>query len=360
MKKTSLFIADRDEAYLSAVTNYLLRSRKNLSVSACSDSAHLPSGQTFDILLTSLDMAESAVESVSAKRTVYLLSSGDIAPEGAETVYRFQPMDVFVERLLQIDMSQKQSGGPRLLGVFSPIHHELSLPFSLALAKICSEEERTLFIDLTEASIMPELFRDRVSFEDREDINVDNEDEAMPYDNGPDLLDVIYDIESTGAKRLKDHFIKKCDGFSYLPSARDPELLSEVTKAQWFHFMDAVSHSGFECVVILSDRLPGHFVEWKGRRGEVIPKAIGNGTQKPALNSWRGERMESKQEICSKLCELLQLTLHQRDLVRITYKLVENGREEAVLVYGKDKTKEVNVTGDNGIRLIGDIMGVIG
>ena len=270
MKKTSLFIADRDEAYLSAVTNYLLRSWKNLSVSACSDSAHLPSGQTFDILLTSLDMAESAVESVSAKRTVYLLSSGDIAPEGAETVYRFQPMDVFVERLLQIDMSQKQSGGPRLLGVFSPIHHELSLPFSLALAKICSEEERTLFIDLTEASIMPELFRDRVSFEDREDINVDNEDEAMPYDNGPDLLDVIYDIESTGAKRIKDHFIKKCDGFSYLPSARDPELLSEVTKAQWFHFMDAVSHSGFECVVILSDRLPGHFVEWKGRRGEVI------------------------------------------------------------------------------------------
>lgn len=70
--------------------------------------------------------------------------------------------------------------------------------------------------------------------------------------------------------------------------------------------------------------------------------------------------MESKQEICSKLCELLQLTLHQRDLVRITYKLVENGREEAVLVYGKDKAKEVNVTGDNGIRLIGDIMGVIG
>lgn len=69
--------------------------------------------------------------------------------------------------------------------------------------------------------------------------------------------------------------------------------------------------------------------------------------------------MESKQEICSKLCELLQLTLHQRDLVRITYKLVENGREEAVLVYGKDETKEVNVTGDNGIRLIGDIMGVI-
>ncbi len=70
--------------------------------------------------------------------------------------------------------------------------------------------------------------------------------------------------------------------------------------------------------------------------------------------------MESKQEICSKLCELLQLTLHQRDLVRITYKLVENGREEAVLVYGKDKTKEVNVTGDDGMRLIGDIMGVIG
>lgn len=270
MKKTSLFIADRDEAYLAAVTNYLLRSRKNLSVSACSDSAHLPAAQSFDILLTSLDMAKDALESVSAKRTVYLLSSGDTAPEGAEAVYRFQPMDIFVERLLQIDTSQVSSAGPRLLGVVSPIHHELSLPFSLALAKICSEEERTLFIDLTEASIMPELFSDRASFEDREDMSADDEDRIMTYEKGPDLLDVIYDIESTGLKRLSERFIKKCDGFSYLPSAGDPELLSEVTRPQWLHFMDAVSHSGFDCVVILSDRLPGHFVEWKGRRGEII------------------------------------------------------------------------------------------
>ncbi|MBQ6258863.1 MAG: hypothetical protein IJJ79_04190 [Lachnospiraceae bacterium] len=270
MKKTSLFIADSDEAYLSAVTNYLLRSRKNLSVSACSDSAHLPVEQSFDILLTSPDMAKAALERVSAKRTVYLLSSGEMAPEDAEAVYRFQPMDVFVERLLKIDTSQETPGGPRLLGVVSPIHHELSLPFSLALAKICSEEERTLFIDLTEASIMPELFSDKASFEDREDMYPDDEENIQPYENGPDLLDVIYDIESTGIKRVSERFIKKCGGFSYLPSARDPELLSEVTKPQWLHFMDAVSHSGFDCVVILSDRLPGHFVEWKGRRGEVI------------------------------------------------------------------------------------------
>ena len=136
MKKTSLFIADSDEAYLSAVTNYLLRSRKNLSVSACSDSAHLPVEQSFDILLTSPDMAKAALERVSAKRTVYLLSSGEMAPEDAEAVYRFQPMDVFVERLLKIDTSQETPGCPRLLGVVSPIHHELSLPFSLALANI--------------------------------------------------------------------------------------------------------------------------------------------------------------------------------------------------------------------------------
>ena len=270
MKKTSLFIADCDEAYLSAVTNYLLRSQKNLSVSACSDKKHLPAGQSFDILLTSLDMAEAAIANVSARRTVYLLSSGDMAPEGAEAVYRFQPMDIFVERLLQIDISAAKKGGPRLLGVFSPIHHELSLPFSLALAKICSEEERTLFIDLSEVSIMPELFKDRGSYVDREDMDIEDDGEILPYDNGPDLLDVIYDIESTGAKRIEGRFIRKCDGFSYLPSARDPELLSEVTKAQWLHFMDAVCHSSFDCVVILSDRLPGHFVEWKGRRGEVI------------------------------------------------------------------------------------------
>ena len=270
MKKTSLFIADSDEAYLSAVTSYLLRSQKNLSVSACSDISRLTDPQSFDIILTSPDMAESVLSRVSAKRTVYLLSTGDEAPEGAEVVYRFQPMDIFVEKLLQIDAQREITGGPRMLGVVSPIHHELSLPFSLALAKICSEEERTLFIDLTEASIMPELFLGSVSFDDREDMDVEDEGLLQPYESGPDLLDVIYDIESTGAKRVSERFIKKCDGFSYLPSARDPELLSEVTKQQWLHFMDAVGHSGFDCVVILSDRLPGHFVEWKGRRGEVI------------------------------------------------------------------------------------------
>ena len=270
MKKTSLFIADSDEAYLSAVTNYLLRSQKNLSVSACSDISHLKDPQSFDILLTSLDMADDVLSVVSAKRTVYLLSSGDIPPEGAEVVYRFQPMDIFVEKLLRLEASKEQTGGPRMLGVVSPIHHELSLPFALALAKICSEEERTLFIDLTEASIMPELFSGSASFDDREDMDVEEDEPLQPYDNGPDLLDVIYDIESTGAKRLPDRFVKKCDGFSYLPSACDPELLSEVTRQQWHHFMDACCHSGFDCVVILSDRLPGHFVEWKGRKGEII------------------------------------------------------------------------------------------
>lgn len=270
MKKTSLFIADSDEAYLSAITNYLLRSQKSLSVSACSDISHLPDAQRFDIILTCPDMAEYVLESVSAKRTVYLLSSGEQAPEGAEMVFRFQPMDVFVEKLLLIDQSAIAAGGPRLLGVFSPIHHELSLPFALALAKICSEDEKTLFIDLTEASIMPELFCGRASFEDREDVNVDDYDAELPYERGPDLLDVIYEIESIRSKRLPERFLKKCEGFSYLPSARDPELLSQVTRQQWAHFMDAVSHSGFDCAVILSDRLPGHFIEWKGKRGEVI------------------------------------------------------------------------------------------
>ena len=75
MKKTSLFIADSDEAYLSAVTSYLLRSQKNLSVSACSDISRLSDPQSFDIILTSPDMAESVLSRVSAKRTVYLLST---------------------------------------------------------------------------------------------------------------------------------------------------------------------------------------------------------------------------------------------------------------------------------------------
>ena len=263
MKKRSLLLCDSDPAYVRALSQYLASAGYAVTTYTGID-PFAEDRKPYDLTLLSPDFIECA-ESFRMQGQVFaLVGSGEEAPAGTMPLYKFQAMDSFLAKL---SGRTAATGLPRIITVCSPIYHELRLPFALALARIYGEQARTLFIDLEEASILGDLLA--------ETLDGVPTDAPGGFENGPDLIDLIYRLESSlsdegSESALPEDCVFSYEGFSYLPPAADPLALSEVTKEQWGHLMQAAGKSAFEVLVVLSDHLPGHFAEWYGENAEVI------------------------------------------------------------------------------------------
>ena len=65
--------------------------------------------------------------------------------------------------------------------------------------------------------------------------------------------------------------------------------------------------------------------------------------------------MENKEKICEKLTELLQLTRAGEDVQELEY-LEEDGGDQFVCIRFRNGYKKlVNVTGDSGLAIMGDV-----
>ena len=263
MKQQSVLLCDTDAAYLQSASRYL--ALQGYGVTTYSETAiYADDFCHYDVAVMTPEFLEAGDPYRHGGRLLCLLSERGGGPEGIESIYKFQDMDAFTARIE--GRRSDEEGIPDLHFVCSPIYHELRLPFALALARIYAESGRTLFIDLSEASILTELMQQTL------------DEENIPYElGGPDLIDLIYSLESRevfdreeAEQSLPEEFVMLYDGFYYLPPAADAKALSDVTKAQWSHLMKAVLSSAFSTVVILSDRLPIHLAEWCGENSEVI------------------------------------------------------------------------------------------
>lgn len=66
--------------------------------------------------------------------------------------------------------------------------------------------------------------------------------------------------------------------------------------------------------------------------------------------------IEDKELILSWLLGTLKCTKEGFNLVNISYKELDGGREQALLVYENGYRKAVEITGDSGIQMIADII----
>lgn len=65
---------------------------------------------------------------------------------------------------------------------------------------------------------------------------------------------------------------------------------------------------------------------------------------------------EDKELILTWLLQTLRNTVAGINLVNIAYKQLEDGDEQAILVYENGYRKTVNITADSGIAMISDIV----
>ena len=250
MNRKNIIIGDLDEAYLSALSHYLMGSNPVFSISAFSNIDGFENEmETFDLCLVTSDFLECVQDhEAKYKKILVLLSTREEPTNGYDSIYKFQSMDTFmdeIEKRLLPNMTYSSSSfmDSKIISVSSPIYHELRLPFALATAKILSESGRTLFVDMEENSVLSDLIGEN--------------------EKG-DIIDLIYRLSSGGEygsyededlRKLFDDITGFYEGFYYLSPANDAVSLYSVSDDDWRLFIDALKQSPFEHVIILSDHM---------------------------------------------------------------------------------------------------------
>lgn len=258
MNEISVLICDRDECYVDALVQFLLGSKREYVVHSYTriDEFLEDRGKYNLGLLTADFLQEIEMDTLKSKvRTIIQITDGlEEAVDDVEQLYKYQAMDKFLmkmERATADIRCTKASGEKelRFLSVYSPIHHELTLPFSIMLSRLMEAEGNVLLIDMEENSIINELTGQSAVIKN--------------------ILDYMYMIESGGEGNIYD-YLQYYEGFSYLPPARNPTEISRVSAHQWKHFMDEIASSDFQVVVLLFDNIHTGFEEMVSRSEELV------------------------------------------------------------------------------------------
>lgn len=243
---TRIILCDTQEPYVEALTEYLLGSKwgRNVSVTTyCNEDRFMEEEGVFRIGLLG-NSFKKLPRKCQIQRPIYLSEFSEEENDN-DIVYKYQNMESFMGKVFQSnpkerDFSEMGNEKQEWICVFSPIFHELRLPFSLCLCKTFSEAGEVLFVDAEQLSILNVLLEE---------------------ENEKDLLDYLYLLESNYAKNFISDFLNYYEGFAYLPPMSTPSELCAVTKQQWEKLIEAVTKSSFKTVVILLDTMPQGFVE---------------------------------------------------------------------------------------------------
>lgn len=238
-------ICDEDAQYVNAFASYLMERLHGVSIySYTSTHAFLESGETFSIGILGKEFLN--VLEFSGKELVgekFYLCDERIAAEYEHLpmVYKYQSMEI-VEEMIQ-QYQKKQEGGSwelgrpmdtSVYGIFSPICHELQMPFAFAVCQIFRERGRVLFIDLEDISIMKNLIH---------------------QPERKNIMDLLYHLSRTEEEGVDiREYIISFMGIDLIPPFHNPEEFNEVESQTWECFFSMIVEQGYEFVVILFGR----------------------------------------------------------------------------------------------------------
>lgn len=313
MKKEMIVICDEDEAYVEAFTAYLLGQLGDITIcSFTRKEEFLQDDREYALGILSrefLEVAEFACKENILEK-MYLCDE-EVAPEYEHLpmIYKYQSMDIVVEMLQRRRRKQKQrrlfGDGQRagkLIGIFSPISHELQLPFALAVCQVCQEQGSVLFLDLEEFSILPEFMGIR-----------EGEEKAGT------LLDMLYLLEGDGTVDFKS-YTRQYMGIDYLLPFPNPEEMSGVGMEQWKKLFSAAASAGYDTVIVLFGRVFQGFWELSALCRELLvlnkPGDYYQKSQRTFMNYAAGM-------LDRKLLQPVQLPMSAGNLADGTYRMEE-------------------------------------
>lgn len=248
-------VCDTEEGYRGRFVTYLVEHKTGeITVHAFSTQEQFLAAlkrQKFDIAVCGKGFAEVERE-VKEQRIPLLLLKDQVPEQIAEaagypageqgpcaSVFRYQPMEAILHEVQVLTGAWWMRGmqraalmaGMEVIGVYSPIHHEMQMPFAMVFSELLAEKRKVLYVNLMAHSGFLEVFR-----------------LAGEYDLG----EIILRLRN---KRLHpETFLKSvymADRISYIPPFGNPENLHDFTLEDYLAFLGFLEdRTDFEAVVL--------------------------------------------------------------------------------------------------------------
>ena len=244
MRKQKILICDTDRAYLQALSTYFISSIRNAELSSYSSVERFCEDRgTYDVALLGREFVEIVREDTQKCEELgqIFILTGDIDEQDPDyqLVYKFQQMQSFISTIRSIYRKTEEAKAPadqEWTGIFSPMRHELQLPFALAYCaqkQTAQPEKSLLFLDLEENSLFGEM---------------------TGFTHVQTVMDYLYLQEN---EHVAEEDLRGClqwyQGFACLAPARYFQELIEVNPDRWQKFFASVTGLGFDQVVVLFD-----------------------------------------------------------------------------------------------------------
>lgn len=248
MKKIDLALCDQDTRYITAFASYLLEHYVGVEIHIfTTPESFFADSKDFNLAIMTEDFVEvsSFKQSGSiAKKYVLTETEND---ELENHIIKYQSMECILSAIPEISLignkvvsSVTKSNNSNIVGVYSPICHELQLPFSMALGQSLKDKGSVLFLDFEELSIMPEL---------------------IGTESDRNLSDLLYEV-STDYNKLKiEEYIHQFMGFDYINPFSSPDEICLIDEETWKKFFERVERLGYDNVVVLFGRTVNGFSE---------------------------------------------------------------------------------------------------
>lgn len=243
MIQLKLAFLDEEEAYLEKLQGYLIRKKENFfkvrAFTRAEKYLECAEQCEFDAVVMTEGFLEEPGRKLSGRQI--LLSEGRV-PQIAEdlpSVAKYQSAEKLfaqISALLWRESNPCQDFFPEraaeLIGIYSPVHCENQILFSMAMAQMMSEKEKVLYVNLMEHCGFYGVTGEEVS----EDVG------DLIYG----MMETEYDF-TAGLHRIRRSYMD----FDYIPPAVNPEHLSEISKEQYERLMlELKNRSGYDVVVI--------------------------------------------------------------------------------------------------------------
>ncbi|MCF0131954.1 MAG: hypothetical protein HUJ71_09480 [Pseudobutyrivibrio sp.] len=262
--KKDIALCDLDMDYITRFASYLMGKRNSskveLHIFTTPESFFSDEGD-YDVgLMTSDFMEVMDFKTQGNIRKRYLLSEDNYNKESElDWVYKYQSMEAIIQAIPEIQEELNQNvqteeigkRKPYLMGVFSPMSHELQLPFAMALCDSIKNQGRILFLDLEEISILSSL---------------------LNTESDSNLMDLIYELSTNktlGEDAIKRH-INQFMGMDYISPFINPDDLVQIGEAELLKLYEAINQMGYETVVLLLGRAVPGFTELLSHMDQLI------------------------------------------------------------------------------------------
>lgn len=254
MGKIAVAVCDTDNGYRERFVTYLVEHKSGeYAVYAFSAVEHFLEAlkkQVFHVVVFGKGFAEAEnqvqmqqIPSVMLKDTIPERLAEDTGYQAGETcksvsVFRYQPMEAILHEVQvltggsrpEIEPAVKRGTRLEVIGVYSPIGHEMQMPFALVFAQMLAEKRKVLYVNLMRHSGFLQLF-------------------GLPgqYDIG----DIVLRLRN---KRLHAETFLKCvyesNRMYYIPPFHNPENLDDFSLGDYLALLGFLDdNTDFEAVV---------------------------------------------------------------------------------------------------------------